>query len=90
MPALSICSNEQPEVYVLELSSFQLETTDSLRATGGRAAQRERRSHGSLRRIFDQYARDQGAASSRAAAPWCCVNRDDARVAAMARAGRRR
>jgi UDP-N-acetylmuramoylalanine--D-glutamate ligase len=30
-PALDLLAGEVPDVYVLELSSFQLETTDSLR-----------------------------------------------------------
>lgn len=34
VPALSLLSDDEPDVYVLELSSFQLETTASLNARG--------------------------------------------------------
>ena len=48
-PALDLLDDPVPELYVLELSSFQLETTRSL-AHGRRGrAQRDARSHGSLR-----------------------------------------
>ena len=41
-------SSPCPILYVLELSSFQLETTSSLRAAGGRGAERQRRPSGPL------------------------------------------
>ena len=48
-PALDLLDDPVPELYVLELSSFQLETTLSLRCRRGRGAERHARSHGSLR-----------------------------------------
>lgn len=81
-PALSLLEGERPEVYVLELSSFQLETTDSLRpriaALLNVSADHMDRYDG-----VEQYA----AAKARifAGAGAMVLNRDDARVAAMAR-----
>lgn len=76
-----------PELWVLELSSFQLETTESLRPL---AACVLNVSDDHLDRYdgLDDYA----AAKARIFDASSCVqviNRDDARVAAMARAGRR-
>jgi UDP-N-acetylmuramoylalanine--D-glutamate ligase len=48
VPALDLLDQPVPDLYVLELSSFQLETTWSLRLTGRGGAQRDRRSHGPL------------------------------------------
>jgi len=82
MPALSLLEGERPEAYVLELSSFQLETTDSLRpriaALLNVSADHMDRYDG-----IEQYA----AAKARifAGAGVMVLNRDDARVAAMAR-----
>ena len=85
MPALSLLEGERPEVYVLELSSFQLETTDSLRP---RIAALLNVSADHLDRYdgVEQYA----AAKARifAGSGAMVLNRDDARVVAMARADR--
>ena len=48
-PALDLLERPVPELYVLELSSFQLETTYSLQDRHRDRAQRDPRSHGSLR-----------------------------------------
>ena len=86
MPALSLLQGERPEVYVLELSSFQLETTDSLQPRVA-ALLNVSADH------MDRYADIQAYAATKArifAGPGAMVlNRDDARVAAMARADRR-
>lgn len=85
MPALSLLEGEQAEVYVLELSSFQLETTDSLHP---RVAALLNVSADHL----DRYASVEEYASTKArifaGSGAMVLSRDDARVAAMARAGR--
>ena len=81
-PALSLLDGERPEVYVLELSSFQLETTDSLEP---RVAALLNLSADHMDRYADveEYARIKaGIFAGRGA---MVLNRDDARVAAMAR-----
>ncbi len=47
-PALDLLAQPVPDLYVLELSSFQLETTSSLELAGGGGAERQRRSPGPL------------------------------------------
>lgn len=86
MPALSLLEGDRPEVYVLELSSFQLETTDSLHPQVA-AVLNVSADH------MDRYAGVEEYASIKArifaGRGVMVLNRDDGRVAAMARAGRR-
>ena len=85
MPALSLLEGERPEVYVLELSSFQLETTDSLQPRVA-ALLNVSADH------MDRYVgiKEYAATKARifAGRGAMVLNRDDARVAAMALAGR--
>ncbi len=85
MPALSLLGGKHAEVYVLELSSFQLETTDSLEP---RVAALLNVSADHMDRYADveEYARSK--ARIFAGSGTMVLNRDDARVAAMARRGR--
>jgi len=85
MPALSLLGGERAEVYVLELSSFQLETTVSLQP---RVAALLNVSADHMDRYADveEYARSK--ARIFAGSGTMVLNRDDARVAAMARSGR--
>jgi UDP-N-acetylmuramoylalanine--D-glutamate ligase len=81
MPALSLLDGRRPEVYVLELSSFQLETTESLEP---RVAALLNVSPDHMDRYADveEYARTKGRIFSGHGA--MVLNRDDPRVAAMA------
>jgi UDP-N-acetylmuramoylalanine--D-glutamate ligase len=81
MPALSLLDGERPEVYVLELSSFQLETTDSLEP---RVAALLNVSADHMDRYADveEYAHTKARIFAGRGA--MVLNRDDARVAAMA------
>ena len=86
MPALSLLDDDEPDVYVLELSSFQLETTDSLTPTVA-ALLNVSADHMDRYDDIDAYAltkarifRGDGV---------MVLNRDDARVAAMAVESRR-
>lgn len=85
-PALSLLDGERPEVFVLELSSFQLETTESLEP---RVAALLNVSPDHMDRYADveHYARTKARIFHGSGA--MVLNRDDARVAAMAVAGRR-
>ncbi|MDX1433159.1 MAG: UDP-N-acetylmuramoyl-L-alanine--D-glutamate ligase, partial [Gammaproteobacteria bacterium] len=80
-PALALLDGERPEVYVLELSSFQLETTESLRP---RVAALLNVSADHMDRYPDveSYARAKSRIFAGNGA--MVLNRDDARVAAMA------
>jgi UDP-N-acetylmuramoylalanine--D-glutamate ligase len=86
MPALSLLDEDRPEVYVLELSSFQLETTESLEP---RVAALLNISADHMDRYADveEYARTKGRIFAGRGA--MVLNRDDKRVAAMAAADRR-
>lgn len=86
MPALSLLDGERPEVYVLELSSFQLETTDSLEPQVA-ALLNVSADHMDRYADVDAYARTKARIFAGDGA--MVLNRDDARVAAMATAGRR-
>ncbi len=85
-PALDLLAQPAPELYVLELSSFQLESTDSLELLAA-AVLNLTPDH------LDRYdsLSDYGAAKARifAHATTAIVNLDDPRVAAMPRAGQR-
>lgn len=85
-PALSLLDGERPEVFVLELSSFQLETTESLEP---RVAALLNVSPDHMDRYADveHYARTKARIFHGSGA--MVLNRDDERVAAMAIAGRR-
>jgi len=85
MPALCLLEGEQPDVYVLELSSFQLETTDSL-APCVAALLNVSADHMDRYTSVEEYARAKARIFAGSGA--MVLNRDDARVAAMARAGR--
>jgi UDP-N-acetylmuramoylalanine--D-glutamate ligase len=80
-PALDLIENPEPDLYVLELSSFQLETTTSLRPTVA-VVLNVSADH------MDRYAdvQDYGNAKARIyqRARTRVVNRDDAAVLAMA------
>jgi UDP-N-acetylmuramoylalanine--D-glutamate ligase len=86
MPALSLLEGERPEVYVLELSSFQLETTDSLRPRIA-ALLNVSADHMDRYDSLEQYAATKARIFAGSGA--MVLNRDDARVAAMARADAR-
>jgi len=79
-------SGKAPDLWVLELSSFQLETTDSL-AAGAATVLNISEDHLDRYRGVDEYA----AAKARifAGDGLQVLNRDDARSLAMARPGRR-
>ncbi len=81
-PALDLIENPEPDLYVLELSSFQLETAHSLRPAAA----------GVLNVSADHMDRYAGIADYAAAkariyrgAAVCVVNRDDPLVTAMVR-----
>ncbi len=86
-PALDLLAQPVPELYVLELSSFQLESTDSLELAAA-AVLNLTPDH------MDRYATlaDYGAAKARifAHAAVAVVNLDDPNVIAMPRAGQKR
>lgn len=85
MPALCLLEGEQPDVYVLELSSFQLETTDSLDPMVA-ALLNVSADHMDRYPSVEEYARTKARIFAGRGA--MVLNRDDARVAAMARAAR--
>jgi hypothetical protein len=79
-PALDLLEGEVPDVYVLELSSFQLETTDSLRPRAAcvlNITPDHIDRHGSLERYAAAKARILSGARL------AVLNRDDRRVMAM-------
>jgi UDP-N-acetylmuramoylalanine--D-glutamate ligase len=86
MPALSLLDGDRPEIYVLELSSFQLETTDSL---APRVAALLNVSADHMDRYDDVEAYARTKARIFAGGGAMVLNRDDARVAAMAMDERR-
>ncbi len=85
-PALDLLRHPEPDVYVLELSSFQLETTFSLNARSATVLNITP-DHMDRYRDIEEYA----AAKERIfqGDGVIVLNRDDSRVMAMARAGRR-
>ena len=85
-PALSLLGGERPGVYLLELSSFQLETTDSLEPLVA-ALLNVSADHMDRYAGVEEYARTK--ARIFAGRGTMVLNRDDARVAAMARSSRR-
>ncbi|HEY7841300.1 MAG TPA: UDP-N-acetylmuramoyl-L-alanine--D-glutamate ligase, partial [Gammaproteobacteria bacterium] len=86
IPALDLLAAEAPDVYVLELSSFQLETVQSLDAAAA-ALLNITPDHMDRYRSMDHYA----AAKARiyAGSGTMILNLDDPRVAALRRPGRR-
>jgi UDP-N-acetylmuramoylalanine--D-glutamate ligase len=80
----AVDTNTMPEVWVLELSSFQLETTHSLKAAGATVLNVSE-DH------LDRYAGMDGYAAAKArvfnGAGTMLLNRDDVRVMAMRRPG---
>jgi len=85
MPALALLDGDRPEIFVLELSSFQLESTDSL-APVVAALLNVSADHMDRYADVDAYARAKERIFAGAGA--MVLNRDDARVAAMARPDR--
>ena len=69
-PALDLLERPVPELYVLELSSFQLETTHSLRTVTVDRAQRDARPHGPLRGRLRSTRPPRRASSTAATSPW--------------------
>jgi UDP-N-acetylmuramoylalanine--D-glutamate ligase len=86
-PALDLLAQPVPELYVLELSSFQLESTDSL-ALLAAAVLNVTPDHMDRYATFADYAAAKARLLAHAAA--AIVNLDDPTVAAMARPGQRR
>ncbi|MEW6354511.1 MAG: UDP-N-acetylmuramoyl-L-alanine--D-glutamate ligase, partial [Pseudomonadota bacterium] len=85
-PALDLVQDTEPDVYVLELSSFQLETTHSLNAAAA-ALLNVTPDHMDRYADFDDYTRAKRRVFNGDGV--MVINRDDARVAAMAVRGRR-
>lgn len=86
VPALSLIGPTEPDVYVLELSSFQLETTWSLNARAA-AVLNLTPDHMDRYASLEEYA--EAKARIYAGDGTMVLNADDARVMAMARPGRR-
>ncbi len=86
VPVLSLLERPRPDVYVLELSSFQLETTKSLNA---RAATVLNISPDHMDRYRDIAEYAQAKARIFAGDGVMVINADDAQVVKMARAGRK-
>lgn len=78
--ALDLITEPAPDFYVLELSSFQLDLTQSLRP---RAAVVLNVSDDHMDRYPDIDAYTASKAQIYRQADWCIVNRDDVRVSAM-------
>ncbi|MCG5515080.1 MULTISPECIES: UDP-N-acetylmuramoyl-L-alanine--D-glutamate ligase [unclassified Ectothiorhodospira] len=79
-PALDLLSNPEPDLYVLELSSFQLETTDSL-ACAAAVVLNVSADHLDRYRDLSDYAEAKSRIYRRARA--AVINRDDPVVSAM-------
>jgi UDP-N-acetylmuramoylalanine--D-glutamate ligase len=86
VPALSLLDEGEPDVYVLELSSFQLETTASLNARAA-AVLNLTPDHMDRYASLDEYA--QAKARVFGGDGLMVLNADDQRVMQMARADRR-
>jgi UDP-N-acetylmuramoylalanine--D-glutamate ligase len=86
VPALELISDSEPDLYVLELSSFQLETTHSLKPA---AAVVLNVSADHLDRYPDLEAYSSAKQTVYRGASVQVVNTDDPRVLALADAGRR-
>lgn len=85
-PALDLLGDPEPDLYVLELSSFQLETTDSL-APAAATVLNVSADHLDRYDGIDDYAAAKARVLARAST--AIVNRDDPVVAAMPGGGRR-
>jgi UDP-N-acetylmuramoylalanine--D-glutamate ligase len=86
VPALSLLAGEEPDVYVLELSSFQLETTYSLNARAA-AVLNVTADHMDRYRDIDEYA--QTKARIFRGNGTMVLNADDSFVTRMRQSGRR-
>ena len=86
VPALSLLADREPDVYVLELSSFQLETTHSLNARAA-AVLNVTADHMDRYRDFDEYA--QAKARIFRGNGTMVLNADDPVVMRMRQSGRR-
>ncbi|MEO6696421.1 MAG: UDP-N-acetylmuramoyl-L-alanine--D-glutamate ligase [Gammaproteobacteria bacterium] len=85
-PALDLLKDTEPDLYVLELSSFQLETTSSLDAAAG-VVLNITPDHMDRYSDLSEYARAKQRVYRGHGA--MVINRDDPQVAAMAEAARR-
>lgn len=85
-PALDLLKNPEPEVYILELSSFQLETVSSLNAVAA-VVLNISEDHMDRYSSLDEYARTKSRIYSGSGV--MVLNLDDARVNSMRRKGRR-
>jgi UDP-N-acetylmuramoylalanine--D-glutamate ligase len=86
VPALDLLGEPVPDLYVLELSSFQLETTSSLELAGA-VVLNVTADHMDRYDSIESYARAKARIFARAAT--VVLNADDAVVAAMRRRGAR-
>ena len=86
VPALSLLAEDEPDVYVLELSSFQLETTTSLNARAA-AVLNLTPDHMDRYRDLDEYA--EAKARIFRGNGTMVVNADDPRVMRLRQSGRR-
>ncbi len=86
VPALSLLADREPDVYVLELSSFQLETTHSLNARAA-AVLNVTADHMDRYRDFDEYAQAKARIFRGNGA--MVLNADDPVVTRMRQSGRR-
>ena len=85
LPALELLSGPEPDFYVLELSSFQLETTSSLNAVAA-AVLNLSEDHMDRYTGMEQYANAKARIYNGSGT--MIINQDDAMASAMARSGR--
>ncbi|HHJ19298.1 MAG TPA: UDP-N-acetylmuramoyl-L-alanine--D-glutamate ligase [Gammaproteobacteria bacterium] len=85
-PALDLIGTSEPERYVLELSSFQLETTQSLHCDIATVLNLSE-DHMDRYRDFNGYAKAKGKIYRNAS--WSVVNRDDRLASQLAEGSRR-
>ncbi len=86
VPAMELLQEQEPDVYVLELSSFQLETTASLNSIAATVLNISE-DHMDRYAGIDEYAHTKASIFNGDGI--MVLNKDDDRVASMARAGRR-
>ncbi len=84
-PALDLLENDEPDLYVLELSSFQLETTNSLKPAAA-VVLNVTEDHMDRYADINAYARAKAEIYRNSAVQ--VINRDDSRVCAMQAPGR--
>ena len=86
VPAMELLQEREPDVYVLELSSFQLETTRSLNAVAS-AVLNVSEDHMDRYTGIDEYAETKASIFNGDGT--MVLNKDDSRVVSMARANRK-